>query len=338
VLSLGQTVAIREQLAFSRDAEREADRVGLQILAESGFNPTGMASMFERLSQAGRLYDNNAPAYLRTHPLTTDRIADIQSRLQSDPGLIRIAQLTANQSNSVEFDWVRAKLTALADTKVDGLRLARQRFDLRLKSSKPDATAEQASIHYGIAWAALTQRDFAAARRHHLMAEQSAISAKVTDAAAPLLAYLKLQIAMLSATETDQRRELQVIANQTTAQYLESRALLRSAAEAYLISGSAADAAAQTARQVTQQWPWDGQAWALLGRAEAARGKRTAQHAAVAEQYALSGAYAAAIEQLTLARSAADADFITMSKVDARLTTMRAMLRREQLERQQSGR
>ena len=338
VLSLGQTVAIRDQLAFSRDAEREADRVGLQILAESGFNPTGMASMFERLSQAGRLYDNNAPAYLRTHPLTTDRIADIQSRLQSDPGLIRIAQLTANQSNSVEFDWVRAKLTALADTKVDGLRLARQRFELRLKSSKPDATAEQASIHYGIAWAALTQRDFAAARRHHLMAEQSAISAKVTDAAAPLLAYLKLQIAMLSATETDQRRELQVIANQTTAQYPESRALLRSAAEAYLISGVAADAAAQTARQVTQQWPWDGQAWALLGRAEAARGKRTAQHAAVAEQYALSGAYAAAIEQLTLARSAADADFITMSKVDARLTTMRAMLRREQLERQQSGR
>lgn len=338
VLSLGQTVAIREQLAFSRDAEREADRVGLQILAESGFNPTGMASMFERLSQAGRLYDNNAPAYLRTHPLTTERIADIQSRLQSDPAVIRIAQLTATQTNSVEFDWIRAKLTALADTKVDGLRVARQRFELRLKSLKQDAVDEQAPLHYGIAWAALSQRDFAAARRHHIMAEQAAISAKVMDAAAPLLANLKLQTAMIAAADADQRRDLQTIAGQTIAQHPESRALLRGAAEAYLLSGSAADSAAQTARQVTQQWPWDPQAWALLGRAEAARGKRTAQHAAIAEQYALSGAYAAAIEQLTLARSAADADFITMSKVDARLTTMRAMLRREQLERQQSGR
>ena len=81
---------------------------------------------------------------------------------------------------------------------------------------------------------------------------------------------------------------------------------------------------------------WDPQAWAILGRAEAARGRRTAQHAAVAEQYALSGAYAAAVEQLTLARAAGDADFMTLSKIDARLTTMRAMLRREQLERAKS--
>jgi predicted Zn-dependent protease len=55
-------------------------------------------------------------------------------------------------------------------------------------------------------------------------------------------------------------------------------------------------------------------------------------------QYVLSGAYAAAIEQLSLARTAGDADFVAMSKIDARLTTIRAILRREQLERQQSNR
>lgn len=338
VLSLGQTVAIREQLAFSRDAEREADRVGLQILAESGFNPTGMSSMFERLGQAGRLYDNNAPAYLRTHPLTTERIADIQSRLQSDPAVMRVARQTAMQANSVEFDWMRAKLTALADPKVDGLRTARQRFELRLKEAKNNAASQQAPIHFGIAWVALSQRDFAAAKQHHQLAEQAATSAGLSASAAPMLAFLKLQIAMLSATDADQKQSLATLAGQTAARYPESRALLRSAAEAYLVAGGASDTAAQIARLVTQQWSWDAQAWALLGRAEAARGKRTAQHAAIAEQYALSGAYAAAIEQLTLARTAADADFMTMSKVDARLTTMRAMLRREQLERSQSGR
>ena len=62
-----------------------------------------------------------------------------------------------------------------------------------------------------------------------------------------------------------------------------------------------------------------------------------AQHAALAERYALAGALAAAIEQLTLARSAGDADFVTLSRIDARLTSMRALLRREQIERQQSG-
>jgi predicted Zn-dependent protease len=337
VLSLGQTVAIREQLAFSRDAEREADRVGLQILAESGFNPTGMSSMFERLSQAGRLYDNNAPAYLRTHPLTTDRIADIQSRLQSDPGIMRIAQQTATQMNSAGFDWSRAKLTALADTKVDGLRTARQRFDVQLNDPKNNSAAQQGPIHFGIAWAALSQRDFTTATQHHQWAEEAAASSGLAPSVGPLLAFLRLQIAIQSATTPEQKAALRVLAGQSVMRYADSRALLRSAAEAYLLGG-AIDNAAQTARIVTQQWSWDPQAWALLGRAESMRGKRTAQHAAIAEQYALSGAYAAAIEQLTLARTAADADFITMSKVDARLTTMRAMLRREQLERQQSGR
>jgi predicted Zn-dependent protease len=64
---------------------------------------------------------------------------------------------------------------------------------------------------------------------------------------------------------------------------------------------------------------------------------RTAQHAAVAEQYALAGAYPAAIEQLMLARTAGDADFITMSKIDARLAVLRGHLRREQIERERSG-
>lgn len=337
VLSLGQTVAIRDQLAFSRDAEREADRVGLQILAESGFNPTGMSSMFERLSQAGRLYDNNAPAYLRTHPLTTERIADIQSRLQSDPAVIRVAKETARQTNSAGFDWARAKLTALADTRVDGLRAARTRFEHQLKDPKNNSAAQQAPIHFAMAWAALTQRDFAAARQYHQLAEQSAASAGSLAQVGPMLANLKLQIAMASPPTSDSKQALAALAGQTAMRHADSRALLRASAEAYLHAGLH-DNAAQTARIVTQQWSWDGQAWALLARTEAARGKRTAQHAALAEQFALSGAYAAAIEQLTLARTAADADFITLSKVDARLTTMRALLRREQMERQQSVR
>ena len=45
----------------------------------------GMESFFERLQRFGRLYENNAPGYLRTHPLTTERIADMDNRIQSLP-------------------------------------------------------------------------------------------------------------------------------------------------------------------------------------------------------------------------------------------------------------
>lgn len=334
VLSLGQTVAIRDQLSFSRDAEREADRVGLQILAESGFDPVGMSSMFERLSQAGRLYDNNAPAYLRTHPLTTERIADIQSRLQSDPGMRRAPK--GPGPNTPGYDWVRAKLLALADSKVDGLRRARQKFELQLKDPKGAALPEriQAPIHFGLAWVALNQRDFAAAIDHHRTALAQARVAGVEADVAPMLAHLRLRIAMAM----DSRGDMEQLAAEAIKAQASSRAVTRTAIEARLITGVALDDTAALARGVTQKWPNDPQAWALLGRTEAARGKRTAQHAAVAEQYALSGAYAAAVEQLTLARSAADADFLTLSKVDARLTAMRAALRREQLERQQQAR
>lgn len=77
----GQAVAIQGQLNFSRDMEREADRVGFGILGDAGFEPSGMALMFEHLQQASRLNDDGSFPYLRTHPLTTERIGEARARL-----------------------------------------------------------------------------------------------------------------------------------------------------------------------------------------------------------------------------------------------------------------
>lgn len=77
----GQAVAIQGQLNFSRDMEREADRVGFGVLNDAGFDPGGMALMFEHLQQASRLNDDGSYPYLRTHPLTTERIGDARARL-----------------------------------------------------------------------------------------------------------------------------------------------------------------------------------------------------------------------------------------------------------------
>ena len=77
----GQAVAAQNQLNFSRDMEREADRVGFGVMTQAGFEPTAFVSMFEKLQQASRLNDNGAFPYLRSHPLTTERVADMQARL-----------------------------------------------------------------------------------------------------------------------------------------------------------------------------------------------------------------------------------------------------------------
>jgi predicted Zn-dependent protease len=77
----GQALAVQNQLNFSRDMEREADRVGLGLMDSAGFAPQGFVAMFDKLQQANRLNDNGSWPYLRSHPLTTQRQADMQSRL-----------------------------------------------------------------------------------------------------------------------------------------------------------------------------------------------------------------------------------------------------------------
>ena len=81
----GQAAVIQQQLNFSRDMEREADRIGYGILVQAGFDGQGFVSMFEKLQGATRINDNGDWPYLRSHPLTTQRIGDMQQRAQALP-------------------------------------------------------------------------------------------------------------------------------------------------------------------------------------------------------------------------------------------------------------
>ena len=83
----GQAVAAQTQLNFSRDMEREADRVGYNVMTGAGFDGNGFVTMFHKLEKASRLNDDGAFPYLRSHPLTTERMADMQSRLKLGPAV-----------------------------------------------------------------------------------------------------------------------------------------------------------------------------------------------------------------------------------------------------------
>ena len=142
VIAGGQAVAIQNQLNFSRDMEREADRVGFGVLVDGGYDPAGMAGMFEQLAQASRLNDDGSYPYLRTHPLTTERIGEARSRVgTSGWGLVRPA-----------VDDVRATRHALMAARARVLMDARQGALQAMMRRQPAADADaltQTATHYG---------------------------------------------------------------------------------------------------------------------------------------------------------------------------------------------
>lgn len=68
---------------FTRSNEKEADRIGIDMLIKAGFNPESMAAFFKKMQEHSRyFYTANIPAILRSHPLDYDRIAEAQNRTQ----------------------------------------------------------------------------------------------------------------------------------------------------------------------------------------------------------------------------------------------------------------
>ena len=80
-----QAGSIQFQIDFTRDNEKEADRVGMQTLANSDYNPRSMPVFFERLQQSTRYYGQGIPEFLRTHPVSASRISDTRGRSNKYP-------------------------------------------------------------------------------------------------------------------------------------------------------------------------------------------------------------------------------------------------------------
>lgn len=101
------------KLGFSRAHELEADHIGIQILAKSGFDPNGMPSFFEKLQQSNRISESKTPEFLRTHPVTTKRIAESRNRAATH-------KYTFNK-NSQAYYLVKAKLRVITSHNLDEL-------------------------------------------------------------------------------------------------------------------------------------------------------------------------------------------------------------------------
>jgi predicted Zn-dependent protease len=102
-LAVAQGTAAQQQINFTRSNEHEADRIGIGALAAAGFDPHGMSSFFEVMSrQQLSAPDQRMPEFLRTHPVTSTRIAEARTRAAEYP---RIAS-----ENSMNYGIAQARL------------------------------------------------------------------------------------------------------------------------------------------------------------------------------------------------------------------------------------
>lgn len=296
--AVAQAGAIQNTLDFTRENEREADRIGLQIMSNAGFDPRGMASFFERLAQSNRLYDNNAPVYLRTHPLTTERLADIQNRLAGMP--------YRQVPDSLDFQLVRAKLRAEAGRAEDAVAW----FDAGLKAQKFNNEVAQ---RYGLVAALLRAKQFPRAERELAQLQKIAPAHPMIEALAASLKHAQGQDAAALAIY---RAGLKLFPFQ--------RALIYGYADTLL----ALHRYAEAVRFVNEQFKVhanDGQLYEYQARGYAGLGKHFLSHRALAEAYARRGNLTAAIEQLQIALKTGEGDFYQLSSAEARLKELKAL-------------
>ncbi len=306
----GQAAVVQNQLNYSRDFEREADRLGLDLLERAGFDTRGMGSFFERMLQFGRLYENNAPGYLRTHPLTTERITDMENRIAQRP----YKQVT----DSVDFGLVRAKLKAYDGTPGDAVA----DFTAQLKSGK---FARETDVRFGYAHALLRDNKVAAAATEVATLRRLTLESFMLET---LTAQLQLR-----RKEVNEALQTLLHAQQ---RYPHVRALTYALIDTKVGAGGTAhlaDALNLIKRELLLT-PGDARLHRLQAKAYAAQGMRLHQHRAEAEAHLADGQLDAAIEQFELARKAGDGNFYEQSEMDARLRELKQRKLEELRERQ----
>jgi predicted Zn-dependent protease len=320
-----QALAVQSQLNFSRDMEREADRVGFGVMASAGFDGYGFVTMFDKLQQASRLNDDGAFPYLRSHPLTGERIADMRARLPlgHTAGPLALADQThANPAVSAGLPSVALHRLMASRARVMSEDSAERWRAWQQQGQGVSATPGE---RYAGALSALRlgQRGEALALAQRLRGEVAAPEKPAVDQL--LLELLTAPGAPLSGNETAQwvalRDQLLVSG---------SRAGLLLGAQAALASDGAAQASARLLEWVVLH-PRDALAWQLLSSARQAQGQTLRAVRAQAESRAVQFDYAGALERFKAAQALPEAlraaDLIELAIVDSRRREVQAQLK-----------
>ena len=335
----GQAAAAQNQLNFSRDMEREADRIGFGVMLDAGFEARGVASMFEKLQQASRLNDNGSFPYLRSHPLTTQRIGEAQARLQllsaGAPGINKADNGDAAQALFLHA-MMAARASVLSDPGVDVLRpmvAEAQQFAgtsqstaSLLATNTTPADVRGAGALYAGALAAARLRDFTQAQNLVARLKLLAIG---NPGASQVIDLLSLEVDLLAG-------KVPATATHIDLTQATMRADLLTKARAVLAAGRAKDVSDRLSTWVTAH-PKDAAAWQLLAVAYGGQNQSVRAIRADAESRASELDYAGALDRLRAAQAMmrsqpGSADFVEGSIIDTRARQVDLLVKEQALQ------
>jgi predicted Zn-dependent protease len=299
-----QARAVQKQLDFTRTHEQEADRIGLDILQKSAFNTHAMPEFLDRLQKATRLLEGNAPNYLRTHPITSERVADIENRVQKQP--YRLIP------DSLNFQLVRTKLIASQKTTADAIAY----FSGALGTQKFGNPLAQ---RYGLVSALLRNNEIARASLELALLRKQAQNSPLTRNN-PMVETLTGRVMRAQKNDSGTLAFYRI----TATNFPQHRALTYDYADLLLQTNHAATAVKLLYEQLGR-YPADTTLYNLQARAYSQLGKLLEQHQAQAYSYAWQGNLRGAIEQLELAKHAGGS-FYQLSTIESDLRELREMM------------
>ena len=298
-----QAGSIQKQLNFTRAYEKEADNIGLRLLQKSGFNAHAMPEFLKRLQKANRLLESGAPNYMRTHPITSDRIAEVENRVQGHS--YRLIP------DSLDFQLVRAKLIVAQKTALDAVAY----FNDALGTQNFGNPIIQ---RYGLVISLLRNNEIErAARELSILRKQNITS--------PMLETLAGQVKRAEKSDSDALAFYRA----AVVRFPQHRALIYDYAELLLQAKNPgvaqADVAAKLLTEQLAHHPSDTRLYELQAKSYAMQGKVLEQHQAQAYSYAWQGNLFAAIEQLELAKQAGG-NFYQLSSIESDLRELRELV------------
>jgi predicted Zn-dependent protease len=310
-IATAQGVAAQQQINFTRANEYEADRVGVGVLAAAGFDPQGMPTFFETLARQSGPLASQAPEFLRTHPVTVNRIAETRERAASYP--------RPAVHDAMGFALTRARVRVLSSpTPEKALEFFQGPDQSDKRSADPGAA-------YGLALVRMELGQYKEARTlfSRLLARNPGVIPFHTG-----LASAELALGERDAAFADFEKAMGLFPRNTplTIRYAEALLAAEQPKKAHQILLDLLNNTPPTAEQVR-----------LIALAASAAGDTADAHYYMAELHLIKGDVIMAADQLRLALSIPGLDAVQKARFTSRLAEIQEWLDREQASRRQQA-
>ena len=292
----GNAYAMQQNLDFTREHEKEADRVGIQILHRSGFDVRASADFFKTLQKGNQFSTGAAPSFLRTHPITSDRINDINARLEDFSYKQRI--------ENPNFYFIKGKIRAFIGRKKTVINILE-------KNIKNKAYLNEAGERYALAYAYIRNKEF----------DKAYIQIKkLLDFSIKSPMLIQLQATFL--TQVGREQEAKSILKVGLKKYPGYRSFIYGLAENYIEDDESLKAI-RLLENYKIKFSQDPNLYLFISKAYSSQGKTLLQYENMAESFYYKFNLQEAINQMDLAVKANDGNFYEKSRVEARLKQLK---------------